>query len=74
MIGGIGWFFGGPYAGLACFFIGGVLILIGITKGSRPRWRRVMFETVDKIYRALGIESTWAFLAIIALRLVALRQ
>jgi len=42
MIGGIGWFFGGPYAGLACFAIGSILILVGLTKGARPRWRKVM--------------------------------
>jgi hypothetical protein len=66
MIGGIGWFFGGPYAGLVCFVIGGILILIGLTKGARPRWRRAMFDTVEKIHGALGIESTWLFVLIIA--------
>ena len=67
MIGGIGYFFGGPYAGLACFAIGAVLILFGLTENARPRWRRVMFEIVEKIHRALGIESTWAFVLVIAL-------
>jgi hypothetical protein len=31
-IGGIGYFLGGPYAGLVCFLIGGVLILTGLNK------------------------------------------
>ena len=66
MIGGIGWFFGGPSAGLVCFAIGSILIVIGLTKGASPRWRRAMFDTVEKIYRALGIESTLAFVLIIA--------
>jgi hypothetical protein len=66
MIGGIGWFFGGPYAGLVCFFVGGMLIVMGLTTSARPRWRRAMWEAVEKIHRALGIESTWAFVLIIA--------
>jgi hypothetical protein len=66
MIGGIGWFFGGPYAGLVCFFVGGILIVMGLTTSARPRWRRAMWEAVEKIHRALGIESTWAFVLIIA--------
>lgn len=67
MIGGIGWFFGGPYAGLACFAIGALLILFGLTENARPRWRRAMFDVVEKIHSALGIESTLAFVLIIAL-------
>jgi len=67
MIGGIGWLFGGPYAGLACFAIGALLILFGLTENARPRWRPAVFETIEKIHRALGIESTWLFVLIIAL-------
>jgi hypothetical protein len=37
MIGGIGWFFGGPSAAFVCFAVGGILILIGLTKGARPQ-------------------------------------
>jgi len=67
MIGGIGWFFGGPSAAVVCFAIGAILIVFGLTKGVRPRWRRAMFDAVEKIHRALGIESTLAFVLIIAL-------
>src|ERR1700693_4528884 len=67
MIGGVGWYFGGPSAAVVCFAIGAMLILFGLTKGARPRWRRAMFDAVERIHRALGIESTWAFVLIIAL-------
>lgn len=67
MIAGIGYHFGGPSAALVCFGIGAILILIGLTKGARPRWRRAMFNTVNWFHRALGIEQTWVFVLVIAL-------
>jgi hypothetical protein len=52
---------------LACFAIGAILILVGLTENARPRWRRAVFDIVEKIYRALGIHQTWLFVLVVAL-------
>jgi hypothetical protein len=54
MIGAIGWFFGGPYAAIACFFVGAALIFIGLSKGdgaARPSILTYGGEPYPKISR-----------------------
>jgi hypothetical protein len=63
MIGGIGYFSVGPYAGMLCFFIAGILIFIGLTKkdkgesAGQPNYRLV--DATNRPYVSTRAVKKW---------------
>jgi hypothetical protein len=60
---GVAYFVGGPYAGLVCFFVAGVLILIGLTRkdesesASQPT--TLLVDYADRPYKSSPKGEAW---------------
>jgi len=63
VISGVSYFAGGPYAVALCFFIGGVLILIGFFKRDESENRRetvsVLFDSTNRPYQPTRRMREW---------------
>src|ERR1700722_8152151 len=50
VIGGIGWFFGGPYAAILCFAVAGLLIFIALTTKEQAESKHRIMEDEHTVY------------------------